>query len=72
MTRRNITTTFMVVGAGLLLFGGVALAREAQTSDNFRPAVVATPTPDDHGGNGADDTASPTASPDDHGGKNGN
>jgi hypothetical protein len=84
MNRRNITTTFMVLGAGLLLFGGVALAREVQTRDDRNNPVIATPTAeatddtagataspeigDDHGGNGADDTASPSASPDDHGG----
>lgn len=83
MTRRNLTTTFMVVSAGLLLFGGVALAREVQTGDDHRPQVAATPSQatddvasptaspvlgDDNGGSGADDTASPTASPDDHGG----
>ena len=42
MTRRNLTTTFMVVTAGLLLFGGVALAREAQTRDDHRDQVIAT------------------------------
>ncbi len=40
MTRRNLTTTFMVVGAALLLFGGVALASEVQTrEDRTNPAM---------------------------------
>ena len=77
MNRRNLTTSFMVVGAGLLLFGGVALASEVQTrEDRTNPAIV-TPTHDamddnggtgvqpevgdDRGGNGTDDAATPTA-----------
>ena len=66
MIRRNLTTTFMVVGAALLLFGGVALAREAQTGESHRPQLVATMRP-----TATDDGAGPTASPDDHGGKGG-
>ena len=55
MNRRNLTTTFMVVGAGLLLFGGVALAREAQLRDDRTNPAIATPTAtaDDNGGAGA-------------------
>ena len=44
MTRRNLTTAFMVVSAGLLLFGGVTLAREAQTRDDRTNPALAEPT----------------------------
>jgi len=63
----------MVVAAGILLFGGVALAREQQTGDRQLDPVVASPTAsasptfDDKGGNGGgngadDNSQSPTAS----------
>src|ERR1035437_707589 len=41
MTRRNLTTTVMVVSAALLLFGGVALAHQQATREDL-PAGLAT------------------------------
>ena len=54
MNRRNLTTTFMVAAAGLLLFGGVTLAREQQIGDDHRNQVVDSLSVDDNG-QGADD-----------------
>jgi hypothetical protein len=67
MTRRNVTTSLMVVAAGILLFGGVALAREQQTRDDRIVPVAVQPTAtfDDHG---ADASESPEIQAgDDHG-----
>jgi hypothetical protein len=67
MTRRNLTTSLMVVAAGILLFGGVALAREQQTRDDRIVPVAVQPTAtfDDHG---ADASESPEIqASDDHG-----
>jgi hypothetical protein len=67
MTRRNLTTSLMVVAAGLLLFGGVALAREQQTrDDHIVPAAIQpAATFDDHG---VDASRSPEIqATDDHG-----
>ena len=78
MTRRNLTTTFMVVSAGLLLFGGVALAGEVQTREDRTNPAMATPTAtatdngaatsspelgDDNGGSTASATRSATTAP---------
>jgi hypothetical protein len=71
MNRRNFTTTAIVVAAGLLLYSGVTLAREAQTADDHRDQVVATQpatATDDSGRATASPELEPTASPDDKGG----
>ena len=67
MTRRNLTTALITVAAGLLLFGGVALAREQATRGNHSvpAATQAAATLDD---NGVDATRSPEIpAGDDHG-----
>lgn len=45
MRTRTLTSIAVVVTAGLLLFGGVALAREQQPGDDHRDQVIDTQTP---------------------------
>jgi hypothetical protein len=68
MNRRNLTTTGMIVTAGLLLYGGVALAREQQPREDRGSQIVAPAATDDRAGATSTPELEPTASPDDHGG----
>jgi hypothetical protein len=57
MIKRNVTTSFMVVAAGVLMFSGVALARNQAASGDKTPVVVS------QSSDQADDNSRATSSP---------
>jgi hypothetical protein len=65
MNRRNLTTTGIIVTAGLLLYGGVALAREQQPREDRGGQIVAPAATDNSAGASSTPELEPTASPDD-------
>jgi hypothetical protein len=67
MNKRNLTTTAIVVTAGLLLYGGVTLAREQQPRDDRGGQFVTPAATDDRAPATATPELEPSA-PDDKGG----
>ena len=81
MIKRNVTSTLMVVAAGVLMFTGVAMANQQirgvpipvsdsrpSRSIDDRPVATSSPELEPGDDNGLDATAEPKATPDDKGG----